>query len=66
MNVRVNGTERELEDGSTVSNLVSELGYGNRQVVVELNGEPLERSRFAGVKLEAGDVIEVVRAVAGG
>jgi sulfur carrier protein len=64
--VRVNGTEREMTEGATVGALVEDLGYGARQVVVELNGEPVERSRFAEITLSAGDTVEVVRAVAGG
>ena len=62
----MNGTQRALTEGATVSDLVRELGFGDRQVVVELNGEPVERSRFGGIALAAGDRVEVVRAVAGG
>jgi len=35
-------------------------------VVVELNGEPLERARYDQVRLAPGDRLELVRAVAGG
>ena len=66
MTVSVNGQTRELDEGTTIADLVTELGYGNKQVVVERNGEAVERARFAEVVLEPGDVVEVVRAVAGG
>jgi sulfur carrier protein len=66
MEVVVNGKPREVPDGATVLDLVESLGFGRRQVVVEHNDEPLERARFSEVRLEAGDVVEVVRAVAGG
>jgi thiamine biosynthesis protein ThiS len=66
MDVVVNGTPRTVADGLTVAGLVADLGYGERQVVVELNGEPLERERFGDRVLCADDRIEVVRAVAGG
>ena len=62
----MNGTQRSLAEGATVSDLVHGLGFGDRQVVVELNGEPVERSRFGEIALAAGDRVEVVRAVAGG
>ncbi len=62
----MNGTERRLDVGTSVAALVESLGYGRKQVVVELNGEPVERARFADVALADGDHIEVVRAVAGG
>ncbi len=66
MNVRVNGRDRELPDGCTIAKLVESLGYGARQVVVEHNGEAVERSRFAQTRVAGGDIVEVVRAVAGG
>lgn len=65
MNLVVNGKKREVPDGTTISALVAELGLRDRNVVVELNREPLDRESYA-TKLEPGDVIEIVRAVAGG
>jgi sulfur carrier protein len=64
--LKVNGKPREVADGSTVADLVASLGFGRKQVVVEHNGEPVERERFADVTLASGDVIEVVRPVQGG
>ncbi len=66
MEIVVNGRRREVTDGSTVSELVSSLGFGDRHVVVERNGEPVERERFSEIAIEAGDRIEIVQAVAGG
>ena len=65
MNLVVNGKKREVPDGTTVSDLVAELGLSDRNVVVELNREPVDRDSYA-TKLSAGDVIEIVRAVAVG
>ena len=61
----VNGKKRQVPDGTTVSDLVAELGLRDRNVVVELNREPLDRDKYA-TRLGADDVIEIVRAVAGG
>lgn len=66
MEIHVNGRELEVADRATVADLVAELGYTARQVVVELNGGALERARFSETELSSGDVVEVVRAVAGG
>ncbi len=66
MDVVLNGTQRQIEDASTVADVIELLGYTGRQVVVELNGEPLERERYGDVTLRVGDRIEIVRAVAGG
>jgi sulfur carrier protein len=66
MDVRVNGKTKAIEDGATVSDLVDALGLDWKRVVVERNGEPVSRSKFAAVRLAGGDVLEVVRAVPGG
>jgi sulfur carrier protein len=66
MDVRVNGKPRALPDGSSVKDLIEVLGLRTGHVVVELNGTPVERSRYAAIELGSGDVVEVVRAVPGG
>lgn len=66
MRVRVNGEERELPAGTTLPELLAELGLGAGWVVVERNRVALLRSEVAGTVLADGDVLELVRAVAGG
>lgn len=66
MRVRVNGTERDLADGTTLPALLAEMGLGTGWVVVERNGEALLRSETERTVLADGDVLEIVRAVAGG
>jgi sulfur carrier protein len=64
--VVANGKPVHLDDGATVVDLLAELGLGARWVVVERNGEPVERARMAATALADGDRLELVRAVAGG
>jgi sulfur carrier protein len=64
--VVVNGTGFEIPEETTVSELLRMRGLDPRYVVVERNGEPLTRDRYEAVVLEAGDRLELVRAVAGG
>ena len=66
MKVTANGKERGAADGSSVSEFVRELGLDPRFVIIELNGDALERARFEQVRLADGDRIEIVKAVAGG
>jgi len=65
MDVLVNGKPRDIRDGATVLDLVAELGLTRRNVVVEYNGEALERARYD-MAIRAGDRLEIVRAVPGG
>jgi len=64
--VIANGKERPSEDGATVAEFIRSLGSDPKYVIVELNGEALERSRFEEVRMAEYDRIEIVRAVAGG
>jgi thiamine biosynthesis protein ThiS len=62
----VNGRDQAVEDGETVAGLLARLGLGARYALVERNGEPVERTRYAEVSLEDGDRLVVARPVAGG
>lgn len=69
MRVAINGKEREVGDGGeglSVASLIREVGLDPRFVIVEHNGEALNRARFDDTVLEDGDRVELVRAVAGG
>ena len=61
-----NGKPREVPDGATIVDFLASLGWKPQWVVVELNGDPIERTRLGECRLAEGDRLEVVRAVAGG
>jgi sulfur carrier protein len=64
--VTANGDEVDLPDGAALTDLLERLGLGQKWVVVERNGEPVERAAMSAVTLADGDRLEIVRAVAGG
>jgi sulfur carrier protein len=64
--VTANGERVELAEGATLDDLLAQLGLGLRWVVVERNGEPVERRDIPTTELADGDRLELVRAVAGG
>ncbi|MFN2609212.1 MAG: sulfur carrier protein ThiS [Acidimicrobiales bacterium] len=66
MRVTANGDAVELADGASVDDLLAHLGLGGRWVLVERNGEPVNRRDLAVTILAEGDRLELVRAVAGG
>lgn len=66
MRVSANGQGFDLKGRMTVSDFIRERGLDPRYVVVERNGEPVERARYDQVLLADGDRLELVRAVAGG
>ena len=66
MNVLVNGRDVEVDARATVEALLAELGLEGPYALVERNGEPVERERYAETPLEEGDTLVVARPVAGG
>lgn len=66
MLVSANGKPIELPEGASVAGLLDHLGLAGRVVVVERNGEPVDRRAVDITLLVDGDRCEIVRAVAGG
>ncbi|HEX2163071.1 MAG TPA: sulfur carrier protein ThiS [Thermoanaerobaculia bacterium] len=64
--VLVNGEPRRLGAGSTLADLLAELGRHPRTVAVEHNGAILPRDRYAATPLAGGDRVEIVGFVQGG
>jgi len=66
MNIQVNGQGREIAAGSTVANLLGELGVTQPHVAVEVNLEVVPRAEHRETILNDGDRVEVVTLVGGG
>ncbi len=66
MMITANGAPVELGDGATVDDLLADMGLGGKWVLVEHNGEPVNRRAMATTVLVDGDRLELVRAVTGG
>ena len=62
----INGERRIFDTPLTVSGLVATLGYADKRVAVERNGEIVPRSQHDAVRLESDDKLEIVVAVGGG
>jgi sulfur carrier protein len=66
LKVIVNGTEREIDAGSNVAELLAELGLEAGSVALEVNRELLPRSEYDAHELHEGDRLEIVTLVGGG
>lgn len=64
--VVVNGDERTVPEGSTITELLRSLDLEPGTVVVERNREIVDRARHDRVRLDAGDHLELVHFVGGG
>ena len=62
----VNGEGRDLAEGSTVHDLLADIGLAARKVAVERNREIVPRSLYATTALAEGDALEIVHFIGGG
>ena len=66
MRVRVNGEDRELEEGVSVASLLESMSLEVNGIAVALNMEIVRRGEYGDTHLSDGDEVEIVRAVGGG
>ena len=64
ISISLNGTAREAE-AKSIAELVAELSFAKGTVLVELNGTALRHEEWTR-ELHDGDVMELLRIVAGG
>lgn len=64
--IRLNGDERQVEEGTTVAALLEALDIRAQRVVVEHNLRILRAGDFEAARIAAGDELEVLQFVGGG
>jgi thiamine biosynthesis protein ThiS len=66
MQVTINGERRDLAAGTSVADLLRDLGIDGRKVAVERNLEIVPKSAFNATEVVDGDRLEVVHFIGGG
>ena len=66
ISLQVNGEPRRCSAGLNLEQVLAELGYQPRLVVVEFNGTILPRQAWPQQSVGESDVLEVVTIVGGG
>jgi len=64
--IKVNGQQRDVPAGTTVSALLEVLAVPRQATAVEVNRELVPRSQHAARALADGDAVEIVTLVGGG
>ena len=64
--VTINGERRRVASGTSIAELIAEIGLDPIRVAVERNLAIVPRSTFATVMVEDGDDYEIVHFVGGG
>lgn len=66
MKLIINGEERSLENVSSLTSLLQQLGLKADRVAIELNREIAARGSWDSTQLKDGDRLEIVQFVGGG
>jgi len=66
MKIIVNGEEKEAPSAVSVAEYVQALGFDPETVVVELDGQIVNRVDYAGQRLTEGCELELIRFIGGG
>ena len=66
MQIILNGTDREVPDLLSASELITDLGLTGKRLALEVNTAIVPRSRFDDHLLQPGDQVEIVHAIGGG
>jgi thiamine biosynthesis protein ThiS len=66
MKIKVNGEEREITDGLSLTGLLDSLQIRPGRVVIERNRDIVPRDSYGATMLTEGDNLEIVHFVGGG
>ena len=66
MNLMVNGENLEIDKHLNAQDLITQLGYQDQRIALEINKVIIPKSKHTKFNLNDGDKIEVIKAVGGG
>jgi len=66
VNLTVNGEQRNVPEGATMSELLNDLRLERNGIAVAVNERVVRTAKLDEHRLQEGDVVEIIRAVAGG
>ncbi len=64
--ISVNGEARKINTTTSLQQLIGDLDLSQQRIAVELNHEIVPHTDYPSHQLQAGDTIEIVRAIGGG
>jgi len=64
--IKVNGEDLEINNQSTAATLITQLGYQDQRIALEVNEAIISKSKHVEFTLNEGDQVEIIKAVGGG
>jgi len=66
MKVFLNGKQINVDNNLTAEQLISYVGYQNKRIALEINGEVTPKSEYSNKIIVENDKVEVITAIGGG
>lgn len=66
MIIQVNGKDLKIDNQSSAADLINQLGYQDQRIALEVNEAIISKSKHTEFILNAGDQVEIIKAVGGG
>lgn len=66
MKIILNGEEKEIKEGTTIKELIQELGIKAPNYAVAVGMDVIPKSEYETYRLKEGDKVEIVTFVGGG
>lgn len=66
MIIKVNGEDLDIDNQSTAATLITQLGYQDQRIALEVNEAIISKSKHVEFTLNEGDQVEIIKAVGGG
>jgi sulfur carrier protein len=64
--IKVNGEDLDIDNQSTAATLITQLGYQDQRIALEVNEAIISKSKHVEFTLNEGDQVEIIKAVGGG
>jgi len=64
--IQLNGDPYEINNGTNLNDLLNSLKIQKNKVAIEVNGEIIEKNKYANLILNKDDKVEVVHFIGGG
>lgn len=66
MNITINGNDHTIEQIETIEDMLTQLGLGEKLVIVEQNRQIIDRAAYGQTVVRDNDTFEIVHFVGGG
>ena len=66
MKVFLNGKKINVSNNLTAQQLLSEMGYQDKRIALEINGELTPKSEYSNKIIVENDKVEIIEAIGGG